>query len=72
MNIINLIEKEVKNKINEYKNSSEDYYDFWDEHIKYVYKEAINLSELYNADRTIVELGALLHDIALIKQVGDK
>jgi uncharacterized protein len=72
MNIVELIEKYVKDKIEEYKLNAEDNYDFWNEHIKFVYDEAINLANLYNVDKTIVELGALLHDIALIKQVGDR
>lgn len=40
MNIVDIIEKEVKEKINEYKTISEDHYDFWNEHIKYVYIES--------------------------------
>lgn len=35
-------------------------------------KKLSGYQKLYKADRTIVELGALLHDIALIKQVGDR
>lgn len=72
MNIVDEIEKEVKKYIEEYKNNSEDHYDFWNEHIKYVYKEAIDLAQKYNADEEIVRLGALLHDIALIRQIGDR
>lgn len=72
MEIICLIEKEVKEKINEYKLNSEDHYDFWNEHIKYVYEESKNLAKMYNADIEIVSLGALLHDIALICKIGDR
>lgn len=72
MNIVDEIEKEVKNYIEEYKNKSEDHYDFWNEHIKYVYEESIDLAKKYNADIEIVQLGSLLHDIALIRQVGDR
>lgn len=72
MNIINLIEKEVKELIDDYIITSADHYDFWNEHIKYVYEEAIKLAKLYNADIEIVSLGALLHDIALITKVGDR
>ena len=70
--MINEIKHEILKDIEIYKNNSDDHYDFWNEHIKYVCKEAISLAELYKADRKIVELGALLHDIALIKQVGDR
>ena len=66
MNMINTIEKYIVEKCNEYKNNSEDSYDFWNEHIKYVYEESKKLAEKYNADIEIVSLGALLHDVALI------
>ena len=72
MDIINQIEKEVRTYIDEYKINSEDHYDFWNEHIKFVYKEAVELAKKYNADEKIVKLGALLHDIALIKKVGTR
>ncbi len=55
-----------------YKRDSEDHYDFWNEHIRYVYKEAMKLAGQYHADETIVALGALLHDIALIEKAGDR
>lgn len=45
-------------------------YDFWNEHIKYVVKNAIELAKRYNADIEIVELGALLHDIAMPSEIG--
>ena len=70
--IISEVEKYVKEKIEEYKNNSEDHYDFWNEHIKYVYEESLKLADEYNADKEIVALGALLHDIALINKVGDR
>lgn len=72
MNIVELIEKYVKDKIEEYKLTAEDHYDFWNEHIKYVYKESIELAKKYNANIEVVSLGALLHDIALICKVGDR
>ena len=72
MNIIEQIEKEVKEKIDEYKENSDDHYDFWNEHIKYVYIESQKLATQYGADMEIVKLGALLHDIALICKVGDR
>lgn len=72
MEIINVIEKKVKEAIQEYKNNASDHYDFWEEHIKYVYMEAVDLANKYGADIEIVALGALLHDIALIKKVGTR
>ncbi len=72
MDIVDLIEKYVKKEIEIYKQNSEDNYDFWNEHIKYVYLESQKLACQYGADLEIVKLGALLHDIALIRKVGDK
>lgn len=40
MQIINKIKEEVKIECDKYKRKSEDCYDFWNEHVKYVYKEA--------------------------------
>ena len=45
-------------------------YDFWNEHIKYVVKNAIELAEKYGADIEVVELGALLHDSAAVYEYG--
>ncbi len=70
--LIENIKKYVISKSEEYKNNAEDHYDFWNEHIKYVYSEAVDLAKKYNADIEIVSLGALLHDIALIQKVGDR
>ena len=72
MNIIESVEKEIKEYIHEYIYNSEDHYDFWNEHIKYVYEESIDLAKKYGADDETVRLGALLHDIALIKCVGTR
>ena len=72
MNIIELVEKYVKEKIEDYKNNSPDHYDYWNEHIKYVYEESVKLAKEYNADIEIVSLGALLHDIALVNKVGER
>ena len=57
MDIVNIIEKEVKEKIEEYKLKSEDKYDFWNEHIKLVYKESKKLAEIYNADMEVFWIG---------------
>jgi len=47
-------------------------YDFWNEHIKYVVNNSLMLAEKYNADKEIVELGALLHDISMPSGIGSK
>lgn len=55
-----------------YRDNSSDNYNFWDQHVKYVVKEAKELARKYGADIEIVELGALLHDVALMANVGDR
>ena len=71
-----MIIEHIKNELmllnQKYINEAEDNYDFWNLHIKYVVKEAVELAKIYNADLEIVELGALLHDIALVAKVGTK
>ena len=47
-------------------------YDFWNDHIKYVVENAVRLAKEYNADIEIVELGALLHDIAMPSEIGPR
>lgn len=45
-------------------------YDYWEDHIKLVVKNAAILAKKYNADVEIVELGALLHDISVPSEIG--
>lgn len=71
-NIIGQIKDEVLAFNQKYIDESDDHYDFWEQHIKYVVYNALNLASKYNADPEIVELGALLHDIALIAKIGTK
>lgn len=47
-------------------------YDFWEEHIRYVVKNAVELAKEQGADREIVELGALLHDISMPSEYGTR
>lgn len=70
--LIEEIRKYVIEKSEAYRETSEDHYDFWNEHIRYVYEEAVSLAKEYGADKTVVALGALLHDIALIEKVGSR
>ena len=72
MDTVEAIRNEVIEEIERYKIESEDHYDFWEEHIKYVVSEALALADEYDADKEIVELGAFLHDIALIKKLGER
>ena len=54
------------------KSKEKDGYDFWNEHIKYVVENGIELAKKYGADIEIVELGALLHDIAMPSEYGER
>ena len=64
------IKQELLKRCNIYK---EKYgYDFWNDHIKYVVKNSVELAKKYGADVEIVELGALLHDIAMPSEIGSR
>ena len=64
------IKEELLKRCNIYK---EKYgYDFWNDHIKYVVKNSVELAKKYGADIEIVELGALLHDIAMPSEIGSR
>ena len=68
MDIIELIKEEVLKRVE--KDILIKGYNSWEEHIKYVVKNAKELAIKYNADQEIVELGALLHDIAVVSNIG--
>lgn len=70
--IENKVLEYVKGRINWHKETSQDHYDFWEEHIRFVYKEADMLAKQNKADEEVVRIGALLHDIALIDMVGTR
>jgi len=72
MSIVKDIENELMILNQKYIDESKDGYDFWNSHIKHVVREAKILAKNYNADLEIVELGALLHDIALVAKIGTK
>lgn len=68
--IVEDIKEELLKRCNIY---NEKYnYDFWNDHIKYVVKNAIELAKEYNADIEVVTLGALLHDIAMPSEFGPR
>ena len=72
MTIVKEIRQYVIERSEAYREESDDHYDFWNEHIRYVYREAMDLARRYGADETVVALGALLHDIALVEKVGSR
>lgn len=67
MGIVEITRNFVIKESEKFRRTSIDHYDFWNEHIKLVVRNALMLAEKYKADKEIVELGALLHDIALIE-----
>jgi len=72
MTVIEFVKDRLMTANQEYADKSPDHYNFWDQHIKLVVKEALILAEEYGADKEIIELGALLHDIALVSNVGTR
>ena len=68
------IVKSVKEKLLEYtqKSLEKDGYDFWNDHIKYVFKHAHDLAVTRGADVEICELGALFHDMAMPAEFGPR
>lgn len=72
MDIIKRVTEYVMTVGKEYAERASDHYDFWDNHIRFVVKEALILADEYGADKEIVELGALLHDIALMTNTGTR
>ncbi len=72
---------ETVRKINEFvvekceqhkKNPDFGYYDYWNDHIKRVVYHAVNLAHQYGADVEAVELAALLHDVSMPSEYGDR
>ena len=57
-NLIEKIKEYVMEECRKYKEASEEHYDFWNEHIRYVYKEAVDLAKKYDADSMPVPMGA--------------
>ena len=68
--VIDSIKAELLKRCENYKEKHG--YDFWNDHIKYVVKNSIELAKKYGADVEIVELGALLHDIAMPSELGPR
>ena len=68
--IVESIKEELLKRCNTYHEKYS--YDFWNDHIKYVVKNSVELAKKYDADIEIVELGALLHDIAMPSEIGPR
>ena len=72
MTIIENIKSEIMLLSEKFMMEAPDRYDMWEEHVKYVVREALALARKYDADLEIVELGALLHDVATIAKIGTR
>lgn len=68
--IVKTIREEISRLNHKYMTEVQDY-DFYNEHIRLVVNNAMVLADKYDADKEIVELGALLHDIALLRRTID-
>lgn len=64
------VKEELLNRCEKYKEKNG--YDFWNDHIKFVVQNSVKLAKEYGADVEIVELGALLHDIAMPSEYGER
>ena len=54
------------------KSFEKDGYDFWNNHIKYVFKNAHDLAIKRGADVEVCELAALFHDMAMVADFGPR
>lgn len=72
MTVIEFIKDKLMLANKEYADKAPDHFDYWEQHIQLVVKEALILADTYGADKEIVELGALLHDIASISEIGTR
>lgn len=73
--IVGKMQQEIIRRSNEFEEetkSTKDEYNIYKEHIRYVYKYVIILSENKNVDREVLELSALLHDIAMTDRNLDR
>ena len=68
MNIVELMKEEIIKRSNDFEEKTKgtkEEYNLYESHIKYVYDYAVKLCEGKNVDKEVVELSALLHDIAM-------
>ena len=64
----------IKEKLLDYSKKSfeKDGYDFWNNHIKYVFKHSHNMAVKRGADVEVCELAALFHDMAMAADFGPR
>ena len=72
MKIYEILKQEIMEDNQRYFDESDDGYNYWENHIKHVVNESVELAKKYDADVEIVKISALLHDVAQIKKIGPK
>ena len=73
--IIDIVKQEIINRSNAFEKQTKgtkDEYNIYEEHIKYVYKYVILLSKNKNVDQEVLEISALLHDVAMTDRTLDR
>lgn len=73
--IVNKMQQEIINRSNTFEEQTKgtkDEYNIYREHIQYVYKYVVLLSENKKVDKEVLELSALLHDIAMTDRSLDR
>lgn len=73
--IVNKMKQEIVNRSNNFEEQTKgtkDEYNIYREHIQYVYKYVCLLSKDKNLDHEVLELSALLHDIAMTDKSLDR
>ena len=74
-NIVSKMQQEIINRSNSFEKQTKgtkDEYNIYREHIQYVYKYVCLLSKNKNVDHEVLELSALLHDIAMTDKTLDR
>ena len=73
--IVSIMKQEIINRSNKFEEETKgtkDEYNIYREHIQYVYKYVVLLSKDKSVDREVLELSALLHDIAMTDRSLDR
>ena len=73
--IVSKMKQEIINRSNSFEEQTKgtkDEYNIYKEHIQYVYKYVCLLSKNENVDHEVLELSALLHDIAMTDKTLDR
>lgn len=73
--ILQKMQQEIINRSNKFEEQTKgtkDEYNIYREHIQYVYKYVCLLSKYKNVDHEVLELSALLHDIAMTDKSLDR